>query len=181
MIRDDDIRQGLSAAGIPAVAMSTTLPKEGAPQLRQLIVEGVLRPPRGVFLYPKSKTKASAARTLFYLVAKELFLSGVSVYCIPLSRLVSLLSNYDSEDENAAAMVDRVRAVFVLDFFEDGAPFPLQAWEAAKLRSWIRARVEAGVSVSFLSDSSPDRCGLWWPSSFMGYVCDSTTTQGVDA
>ena len=180
MNKDDEIRIGLKNAGIPETVFSTTLQKEGATTLREYVKEGSLLRPRstsGIFLYPSKKDAATHARKLFYLFAKELFLSGVTVCCLPLSRLLDAINSDELVGE--AIRVEQVRMVFVLDFYEDGAPFPFSPTDAAKLRSWVRARFEAGNAVSFLSDATIDRCSLWWPSSFLGFISDNVVVHPV--
>lgn len=180
MTKDDEIRLGLRNSGVPELVFGTTLAKENAPELRELIVAKTLVRPssaRGLYLYPKTKTGTVQARKLFYLVAKELFLSGVTVCCIPLSRLMEAINADDLVGE--AARVERVRMVFVLDFYEEGAGFPFAPHDATKLRAWVRHRFEAGNAVSFLSDSAVDRCLPWWPQSFLGFISDNVIIHPV--
>jgi hypothetical protein len=67
-------------------------------------------------------------------------------------------------------MLDKVQSVFVLDFYEGGTGFPLNAYDAAKVRSWIRSKIEGGCMVSMLSDTALDKCTDWWPASFLGFI-----------
>lgn len=180
MNKDEEIREGLRNSGIPEAVFSTTLVKEGAPQLRALVTDQTLVRPasaRGLFLSPKKPTDAGKARKLFYLVAKELFLSGVSVYCVPLVRLMETLKSDDMDSE--AFRIDRVRMVFVLEFYEDGAGFPFSTGDAARLRSWVRFRYEAGSPISFLSDKPLAQCTGWWPQSFLGFIDDNAIAETI--
>lgn len=181
MTKDDEIRQGLRNAGVPEMVFGTTLLREEAPELRELITsQSLVRPSsaRGLFLYPKAKGTTGKARKLFYLVAKELFLSGVTVFCIPLTRLMETLTSFDDINGDASRL-ERVRVVFILDFYEEGAGFPFSTQDAARLRAWVRQRFEAGNAVSFLSDSAPERSLPWWPQSFMGFIHDHTAVHAV--
>jgi len=180
MTKDDEIRLSLRNSGVPELVFSTTLAKEEAPELRALITGGALVRPAsasGIYLYPKTRTSTVRARKLFYLVAKELLLSGVTICCLPLSRLMEALNADDFVGE--AARVERVRMVFLLDFYEEGAGFPFSPSDAARLRAWVRHRFEAGNAVSFLSDSAIDRCIPWWPQSFLGFISDNVITHSV--
>ncbi len=180
MTKDDEIRMSLRNSGVPELVFGTTLAKEEAPELRELITSSTLVRPtsaRGLYLYPKTRTATVRARKLFYLVAKELLLSGVTICCLPLSRLMEALDSDDVVGE--AARVERVRMVFVLDFYEEGAGFPFSPSEAARLRAWMRRRFEAGNAVSFLSDSALDRCVPWWPQSFLGFISDNVVIHSV--
>lgn len=180
MNRDEEIRIGLRNAGVPETVLSTTLLKEQAPTLREMVADKKLirqRSTSGLFMFPKKRDDASHARKLFYLFAKELFLSGTTVYCIPLSRLLTAITTDDMEGD--AVMVEQVRMVFVLDFYEEGAQCPLDAAAAAKLRTWVRAKFEQGGAVSFLSDGPAERCSAWWPASFLGFINDNVVTHAV--
>jgi hypothetical protein len=180
MATDEEIKRGLKASGVPESVFSTTLPREHAEELREMIVTKTLvsfSEARGVYIYPKTKTNTVQARRIFYLVAKELYLSGVTVACLSLSRLVELLNSEDYVGE--AVRVDRVRVVFLLDFYEEGAPFPLSPQDAAKVRAWVRSRFESGAAVSFLSDAPVDRCSAWWPVSFLGFINENSFVHAV--
>jgi hypothetical protein len=130
----------------------------------------------GVFVYPLGPTHYNKVRKLFYLLAKELFLSGHTTYCLPLTRLYEAVSSEEYTLE--ASMVAQVEFVMVLDFYERGAPFPLQASESAKLRAWVRAKFERGDSVCFLSDRVLSECNDWWPEAFTGYLTENTVVRG---
>lgn len=180
MNKDEEIRLGLKSAGIPATIFGTTLSKEDAMPLRGMVTDGSLvkaSTATGLYVYPKTRTASMRARRLFYLAAKEMFLSGVTVCCIPAFRLAEALNAEEYVGE--AAMIDKVRMVFVLDFYEDGAPFPFTAYDAARMRHWVRQRYEAGSAVSFLSDSPLDRGATWWPASFLGFIGDHTVAYPV--
>lgn len=180
MGNDEEIRSGLRNAGVPEFVFGTTLLKENAPTLRAMVeAKELVRPTsaRGVYMHPAKPAQITQARKLFYLTAKELFLTGVTVCCIPLSRLMEALSTDDFVGE--ASRVERVRMVMVLDFYEDGAAFPFTPAEAAKLRAWVRNRFEAGNAVSFLSDVPLSRCSAWWPQSFLGFINDNVIIHSV--
>lgn len=180
MNKDDEIRLGLKAAGIPESVYSTTLVIENAQPLRDMITSRSLMRPSGatgVFVTPTKGAEAMRARRIFYLLAKELFLSGTTVCCLPATRLIEALNSDDYSGE--AMLVDKVKAVFVTDFFEDGAPFPFTALDAAKIRAWVRQRYERGDAVSFLSDAPAARCTQWWPISFLGFISDHTVAYPV--
>jgi hypothetical protein len=182
MNRDEEILLGLRSAGVPLKVCATTLVKEEALDLRVLVEGKALirdEDASGIYMHPRLKTTElfGRARKLFYLVAKELFLSGHTVYCIPMFKLMETLKGDGSED--AESRIERVRMVFVLDFYEDGAPCPYSPQDASRLRAWTRQRFEDGKAVSFLSDSNADGCTSWWPLSFTGFIKDSFITYPV--
>ena len=75
--------------------------------------------------------------------------------------------------------IEDVRMVFILDFYEEGAPFPYSPMIAAKIRAWIRAKFEGGGAVSFLSDGPLDKALAWWPQSLLGFINDHTMIQHI--
>jgi len=180
LTKDEEIRTGLKSSGVPEATFYTTLVLENASDLRELIVSrSLLRKgaAKGVYVYPKAKANTTRARKLFYLVAKEMFLTGTTVFCVSLTRLVELLNSEDYFGD--AASIDKVRVVFLLDFYEEGAPSPLTPSDAAKVRTWVRQRFEEGNAVSLLSDSPLDRCAPWWPVSFLGFLNENVYTYAV--
>lgn len=181
MTRDEEIRQGLHAAGVPDYAMWTTLALEKESVLHSMVSERALiregAPSRGVFMFPSPRASSTKARKLFYLVGKELFLTGKTVCCLTLTKLADVLRGEDFGWD--APPIDRVRMVMLLDFYEHGAGFPLETADAARLRAWIRNKFEAGGAVSCLSDSPVERCSAWWPSSFLGFVTENSIIHTV--
>ena len=180
MNRDEEIRQGLRMAGVPEGVFKKTLITEDAKPLREMITGGTLvrdGATTGIFLHPAKRSDSARARTVFYLTAKEMFLSGTTVYCIPVIRLLEAMSAVDHSHETM--MLERVRMVFVTDFYEEGAPFPFSAADAGRLRLWVRSRFEEGKGVSFLSDTGMAKAGAWWSEGFLGFIGGSTVAHSV--
>lgn len=180
MNRDEEIRQGLRAAGVPEGVFKKTLKTENAEPLREMITSGAFvrdGATTGIFLHPSKRTEAARARTIFYLLAKEMFLSGTTVYCIPVIRLLEAMNGTDHTMESM--MLEKVRMVFITDFYEEGAPFPFSAQDAGRLRLWVRSRFEEGKGVSFLSDTPLARAGSWWSEGFLGFIGGSTVAHSV--
>lgn len=169
-LNGDEVRRSMQDAGIPDAAISTTLVREGCQNIRDHICgRGFIRSDQpgyqGIFLYPERLPHAAKARKVFYVVAKEFLLSGIPSYCISLSRLVTALG--ETEDgELDYFRVTGANMVFVTEFYEQDAPFPLQPWQAGVLRSWIRNKFDSRGGVSFLSDRRLDLIQDWWPESF---------------
>lgn len=179
MTKDEEIRAGLLGSGVPDMVLRTTLCKEGAHDLRGIVSGKVLdgQEARGLYVYPKNKNSVMRARRLFYLTAKELFLSGTTVCCLPLTRLMSAITTEDFVGE--ASRVERVRMVFATDFYEEGAGFPFSTHDSAKLRAWVRQKFELGSAVCFLADADLDHCTSWWPQSFTGFIADHSLVYQV--
>lgn len=180
MISDEQIQKGLDNSCIPKFVCGTTLLKEEAPDLRKIVAERLLVRPtglRGVFMHPKSKGTTEKARRLFYVLAKELHLSGISVHCIPAFRLVEHLSSQEFSVE--MERVDSVKIVFILDFYEKGAPNPYSPHQSALLRTWLRERFESGKAACFLSDVPLEASAAWWADSIIGFIGDNTLIQAI--
>lgn len=170
---DSEIREGMKRSGIPDFVVPTTLPKEGHQDVRDLIQTRAYMHNSlmfGFYTYWQRSSSVTKARRTFYLIAKEMYLSGVKVYCTSLAGLVEALTTQDYSYE--AYAMDNVDMIFVSDFYEDQAPCPLTPAESSRVRAWARAVFEDGRAVSFLGDSPPDRCGSWWPDSFMRFIAE---------
>ncbi len=178
--RNEEIKQGLRNSGVPDYTFSTTLLRENAPDLRALVESDILMhatSPKGLYLFPEKGTSYTQTRKLFYLTAKELFLRGSTVFCIPLPRVAEALLSDDLVGD--ALKIERVRSVFVLDFYEKGAENPLTQTETSRIRTWIRARFDAGKSVSFLSDAPIDKCATWWSPSLLNFISTNVESRAV--
>ncbi len=181
MNRDDAIRQGLRAAGIPVQVYGTTLMREGQPELRELVSARRFTDPSnpmGVFLYPETRNAAMQARKVFGLIAKEVYLSGTPVAWMSLAAFLGLYAADSQDDMEKAA---QAKAVFLTDFYETGAQPPFSAQDATRLRYWVRSRVENGTSVSFLSDAPLDKASVWWPPTFLDFLRGCTIPHAVKA
>jgi len=169
------IAAGLRQSGVPEFVFTTTLVKESQPELREMIATSAYRHNGqlyGFYLFTQRTTSVTMARRVFYLIAKELFLSGVTVYCTSLADLNDTLG--DGEYTSASAGVHSAEVVFVTDFYEDGSACPLDPAEASRVRAWVRSKFERGQAVSFLGDMPLDRCSAWWPSSFLRFIAEHT-------
>lgn len=178
--RNEEIKHGLRNSGIPDYTFSTTLLLEKAVDLRTLIAgETLIHPtsPKGVYMYPDRGTSYMQARKLFYLTAKEMFLRGSTVFCLPLARVAEAL--HSDELSTDSLKLEKVHTVFVLDFYEIGAETPLSQVEASRIRTWIRTRFDSGKAVSFLSDAAIDRCASWWSPSLLNFISTSVESRAV--
>jgi len=174
---DAEILRNMKAAGVPDAALMTTLPLEGCPDIRTFIREAGYRSAsgyHGVYIHPKKVTDAGKARKVFHVIAKEMILHRESVYCISLDRLVEgLSSDYDS---TAIDRAESATTLFLADFYERGAPFPLAPWQAGVVRSWIRSKFENGGAVSLLGDGPMREAVAWWPPAFLGFLSENMHT-----
>jgi hypothetical protein len=175
--RDTEIKKGLSSAGIPKSAWGTTLPKLGQESLRKAIQDKVFfaDDPRGAWVYADPR-HANHARQVFYVLAKEMFLTGTTVHCVSLLPFSNMLA----DDGEIPETIERCKMLFILDFYEAGCACPYNDEIAARLRYWIRARFEQGMAVSFLSDS-PIALAEWWPTSMLNFIEARVTEYNVGA
>ncbi len=163
------IKQGLEISGVPPIVYKTTLVLEGHQKLRDMILVNQFfnddAETKGFFVYGSSPTNT---RKIFYLIAKELFLSGMSVYCI---SLLNLMEELDSQEiTKVTNSVDQSKCIFILDFFEDDAAFPFTPLQAWKLRAWVKDKFNKTGMVCFLSDVRLIKCVDWWPKQFLTYL-----------
>lgn len=180
MNRDDAIRQGLQAAGVPVQVYGTTLAKEGAMDLREMLIARRFsdpKKPEGVFVYPDKRALAIQARKIFGLMAKEMYLSGTTVCWLHTAAFLDSVQ----VDEDLMEKAGSAQAVFLVDFYEAGAKFPFTPVEATKLRYWIRRKFEAGATVSFFSDTAFDKITDWWSPAFLEFVRGYTMDYVVKA
>lgn len=175
------IKASLAKAGIPDAAITTTLPLMGREDIRSYIAKrGYIGETglQGYYVYPQVVGDTAKARKVFYVTAKEMMLSGVQVYCIPLVRLVQRLTDDsgDSDTDYELNFIESSQMLFVLDFYEREVPFPLSPWQAAVVRNWIKERIESKLAVSLLGDKRLEDCSDWWPSPFLNQLGLGLTT-----
>lgn len=177
MNANNEIKMGLRMAGVASFADYTTLAKENETELRQMVTERQLvkkSGTTGIALSPKHAKDAAKVRKIFFLVAKELFLSGHTVLCASLSDVIALLKSEDITQQSV--LLDTAEMLFILDFYEDGAPFPAEAAEAAMVRTLVRQRLDKNLGISVLSDAPLSKAHTWWPLSFLGIIEEHTVS-----
>lgn len=180
--RDEAILAGLRASGVPPQAIKTTLEREGAGDIRRMVLDKTFcdkRNPLGLFVYPARMAELTRARLLFALTAKEMYLTGSRVQVVPVSTFLA-------RDDDPLAQEDferayEAQAVFISEFFEKDTPAPFNAEAVARIRHWIRRRVTAGVSVFYLSDVPLKNTTPWWAESFQAFVTQHTQPYEVKA
>lgn len=177
---NEALKQSLLAIGLPVSVLHTTLPLEGQTSLREALVSrttGGWTDRTGFMVYPSASSLSGKARTAFYTLAKECFLARKEVYVVSLSRMVDALvtDNYESTYRSMQA----ADMLFIVDFFEYGAPVPFSGVEGARLRAYIKNRIDAGKPVSLLSDKTLPSCKEWYPMSFLDLLSEHTTTYAI--
>jgi hypothetical protein len=177
---NEEIRKGMTRCGIPSSVIPTTLILEGRKDIRDLIQAKAFIKPSGsvgLFFYPSNKAQFAKARKLFFTTAKELFLSGMPLYCGTLTKIIETLRSEDYT--NNAALLDNAKMVFITDFYEEGAEFPLTGSEATQMRNWVKEMFEQNKAVCFLSDTALSEIKSWWPASFISIVAEHVVEQST--
>lgn len=155
----------LREAGVPREAIATTLVKEKYPKLRAYIQDKRYedRPICAI---------ASTDPMPFYLVAKEMALSGFSVYCCELVDIHTALFTERESAEQINDTLENVQVICISGFYETtghtGQFFT--AYEAAYFRSWFMRKVYAGVKFVLLADHPVDCSGEWWSGGLLRFI-----------
>ena len=172
-----EIDQMLVSCGIPDNAIKTTLPRMGQTAIREYVAQRRFETEaglQGTYLYSRRPSDAIKARLAFHVLAKEMLLSGVSCYVMSLTRLVAALSDDEDEmDDRDYHRATDAKVLFVTDFYEHGAAFPVSPWQAARVRNWIKDKYETGGAVSLLGDAALMQASSWWPGSFLSFLQSS--------
>ena len=180
----DGKRLLLKQSGIPDWVIPTTLVKEKQPDLRSFFASQAYVADtglwRGVYIHPKRPAADVQARKVFYLAAKEAALYRLQVYVTSLPRLVMALCEEEDAEVSDLSAVERVKTLWVTGFYEQGAPFPLTPWQAARLRGWVLDRYESGRPVSWLADRPLAETTAWWSGSFISMLQEHTVSFSVE-
>lgn len=173
----DRMKRILLQAGVPNAAIATTLKEQDAMPMREFLQslssnELDRRRYSGMVVCPKNHRDTNKARLLFHVAAKEAILLGVACYCLSLDRLTVAIS--DSESSYEYEKITSSDMLFVTDFFEREAEFPLSKWQSGVVRSWIKRRLDSEGSIALLSDVSIEATSAWWPSAFASYISAHT-------
>jgi len=178
---NEALKKNLLLVGIPASVMHTTLVLQGQQALRDSVmakVKGLEGADKGYAIFPTASNGAYKARTVFYTLAKECFLARKNVY---VTNLISMLDAIVNDDyQNTYQAMNSAQMLFVVDFYEDGAPVPFSGSDGARLRAYIKAYLERGGIVSVLSDKPLASCKGWYPVSFIEVLATYTDAYGID-
>lgn len=171
----------LRQSGIPDLAIRSNLEKEKQGTLRYFLQSKSFVHDggwRGAYLYPKTNKDIVTARRAFFVAAKEAVLLGHSISVFSLPRLIEAMFGEDDYGNNFSDLEARPM-LWVSGFYEEGAPFPLEPWQAAKLRSWAIERYESKRPISWLSDKPLAGTGAWWNGSFLSLLDEHVVSFSV--
>jgi hypothetical protein len=166
---DEEKVKMLKSIGVPISAMRTTLGREKEDTLRTFIQEKKYMKNKhdykGIFMHQRRPVHVVRARHIFFVTAKEMLLSGLSVYVTTLGQLAQeLTQDYDSD---RTERINESTILFILGFYERGSGFPLDYWKASVVRDWILGRFEMEKSVCLLSGGTLKDATAWWSEDFL--------------
>lgn len=177
-MNDAEVKSRLRLAGIPSDTFATTLVKEGLVDLRQYVVAGGHTDKRIAYLYPQISRTSVYSHKLdlgFYLLAKELVLSGKRVFCC---NLVDIHTALFKETEEAEMLDERLGPVGKNEFIAIRGFHDLHGkveqfmtpYEAAYFSSWLIRRHQDGGGFILQGAAPLMEAVDWWPASFLGYM-----------
>lgn len=155
----------LRAAGIPREAIGTTLLKENRPDLRAYIQDGQ---------HEDKPIAVIVSRDLlpFYLVGKELSLSGFAVHCCELVDIHTALFSDKPDAEQIADTLEEANVICISGFYEtEGrvAPF-FTDYEQAYFRSWFMRRVNNGTKFVLQMQEGTSSASAWWSAALVRFI-----------
>jgi hypothetical protein len=185
-VDNDKIKNLLKSAGLPKEVFSTTLVKQGMEELREYITGKVFEQRPVVYIYPEIHTKKDIessrdkAELAFYLLLKELVLSGQQTFSCQLVDVHTALFKETDEAENISTRMG-TQFLGVSRFVESGEK-PGQfftPYEIAYFNSWVYRRVNDEKGLVLLGDCSLSNCDKWWPTSMVAYLRKHAVTFGI--
>lgn len=173
------VRAALKAAGIPNIALKTSLLTLGQNNLRQHVVDRKWQPEKGVhrgfYLSPAASDSAAFSKSelVFKVLAKELIREGCKVYVISLLNLLRRLRDkdydfYDTETE----LVNRPDIVFITGFYwkmEDVMPFQ-ESIDKTRFIDWMLDRYDRGQAIACSSTNQIIDAKSWWPQFVLSLI-----------
>lgn len=165
MMNDTVLLASMRRAGIPKEALATTLAKEGLMPLRHYVMREVHTDKTLLYLQARDELP-------FYLVAKELVLSGKKVACLRLVDIHTALFSDKPEADEISALLEESDAIAVGAFVDKGGrsmPF-LTPYECAYFVSWFIRNHQNGKVFVLQGSSSLGDAIDWWPESFIRYI-----------
>jgi len=176
-MNNEQIKAQLRNAGVPREAFNTTLVKEDMADLRAYVTERTPDSKRILYLHQapsRTSQYSDKAELAFFLLAKELVLSGESVFCCD---LVDVHTALFKENEEAYAIAPRLYDsnsgfIAIRHFHDKGGKVEqfMTPYESAYFASWLIRRYQDGVGFILLGGSPIMEAVDWWPASFLGYL-----------
>ena len=184
---NEQIKESLRYAGIPREVFSTTLMLQGLDAMRGFVVSKAYEQSKVICVHKEASHLLEYSTKLdlaFYLLAKEMVLAGVSVYCCSLAEVHSAFFDIDMPGAEDTAVRLREEDTFIgirgfHDFGGNVTPF-LTPKEVAFIGSWIIRKQQADAGGVILQTALPLMdCEAWWPTSLLGYLRSRSTSFSV--
>lgn len=173
---DEAIRARLRAAGIPREAFATTLAKAGYSSLREYVANRVYSVTQIAYLFPKPSPRSTEynenPELAFYLLAKELLLSGLEVHCCDLIDVRTALLSDSEDGGDLLSVLEAADVVAIRGFHDKGGrcePF-LTPFDSAYVASWLIRMHRNGTVLVLLGAAPLMEAKDWWPTSLLGYI-----------
>jgi hypothetical protein len=173
------IGRALESSGVSRDAIMNTLELAGFPEMREMVVQELYfdeDDPHylSINVHGQKGTSPKHLRMVFNLLAKEISLNRGVV------RVVSFKDFSDAVcgrgERHTPDSLMELDMLFVLDFYEDGAPFPLGAFDAMLVRAFVRRFMEEGLGFCTHTDIPLLKTTKWWPQNFLSLI-DEYSTQ----
>ena len=175
MMTGQEKRLAIRASGVSEFVIETTLVREQQQQLRDAITQKQQKD-RGFFLYPSSARAVAFTRRVFHVLAKELVLSGESLYVAPLRNYMKALLETDGD---WLARAESAKMIFVSDFFERGySKSPYAEEKTYEFVYWCKDMASQGKLISLQADTPLLECH-WWPEPFLHLIEDTVSPYVV--
>jgi hypothetical protein len=113
------------------------------------------------------------------LLARGLFVRGVTVQIVPLRRLIRMLDRNREDTES----INDCAALFITDFVQDyaGGIVPISGWEIMSAEEYLGHRLDNNRSV-FLHACRPlDPKAAWWSANLLHRLAQKNQTLVVEA
>lgn len=167
------VGRALQSCGVTRAAIATTLKSEGHLKMRELVeqelyVEDETENWICINVYATKATDPVRHRLAFNLLAKELHLSRAEIRIMALKDLVDIVKG-ESERFTVDALMG-LEMLFVTDFYEDGAPFPLDPYDAMLVRAFVKKFVEEDLGFCTMTELPLNKCTKWWPQNFLALL-----------
>lgn len=171
------ITRMLVNVGVPREAIATTLAKEGFAAMREYVANDGYADRRIVYVYPKdcsSMKQIDKATLAFYLLSKELALSGKKVYCCSLVDVARVFLT-DSDDSDIEAMrfsLESADMIAIRGFHDAGGRVEqfLTPYQIAWVGSWLYRHHRADKGLVLLGAAPLETALDWWPASTLAFL-----------
>lgn len=165
--------RALEASGVSRDALASTLPTQGLVEMREMVTEELfLDEDTNTYLsinvHGQKTTSPKRLRLAFNLLAKELGLARATFRIMSFKDFSDVVCS--RHDRYTTSNLMDLDMLFVLDFYEEGAVFPLDAYDSMLVRAFVRRFMEEGCGFCTHTDIPLLKATKWWPQNFLGLI-----------